>query len=53
MALEQIAEDLARSIGHLTSCRMVEYKQFPCTCGAAKQQAAALDAYQQWKLTRA
>jgi hypothetical protein len=46
MKIEDIAEMLARALGHATTCRKLSC---PCTCGAGKEQATALDEHCRWK----
>lgn len=43
-----IAENLARSLGHDTTCLYVT-QGIKCTCGQGKDQATALDAYEYFK----
>jgi hypothetical protein len=44
---ERIGEALARALGHSATCRMLNGPD--CNCGAAQQQAKALDDYEHWK----
>lgn len=50
MSLEQIAENLARSMGHkFVNGRQCRQLDCPCTCGEAAKQAQALHDYEDWK----
>ena len=44
--LKPIAEAMARSLGHATTCPNL---LVACNCGAGKQQAQALHDYEVWK----
>lgn len=44
--LLQLAEALARSLGHATACVKLQCR---CTCGAGTQQTQALYDYERWK----
>jgi len=46
MNIEDIAEKLARSLGHQLHCRKV---LAVCTCESGQEQAEALDLYEHWK----
>jgi hypothetical protein len=46
LSLPEIAEKLARSLGHKTDC----FKHsVPCNCGCGAKQADALTEYERWK----
>lgn len=50
MSIEQIADNLARSMGHkIINGRNCGQLDRPCTCGEASKQAQALHDYYQWK----
>ncbi len=46
--LEQIAEELARALGHRTDCEMIQCR-CKCDCGSAAEQAGALENYEHFK----
>lgn len=48
LELSCIAEQLARAIGHTPDCHY-SVMAGKCECGASKEQAAALDRWQQFK----
>lgn len=47
MSIEEIAEKLARAMGHHPL--MCRKNVTPCTCGAGEEQAEAIDLYEHWK----
>lgn len=47
MTIEEIAEKLARAMGHHPL--MCRKNITPCTCGAGEEQAEAIDLYEHWK----
>ena len=49
--IEEIAEKLARAIGHAPDCKKSRAPT-PCDCGAAGEQAEAIDLYEHWKEKR-
>ena len=51
MTIEEIAEKLARALGHDPDCKKVRLS-VPCDCGVGVQQAEALDEYQRWKVLK-
>lgn len=49
MNLEQVAENLARALGHDADCKLILCDRCCCDCGTADKQAKALDEYEYWR----
>jgi hypothetical protein len=49
MRIEEIAEKLARALGHSTTCEMIRCCHCACDCGSAAEQSESLEIYENWK----